>query len=145
MQSDNAATTAKKARGTTERVFTLESANRSLILVRRIVGDVVTHYTQLMALRARREELAADDADEHLPRLRRRIEQQIETLNRLQEELAEIGCSLKDWALGLIDFPSMHQGRKVWLCWRLGEATVGHWHEWDSGYTGRQPVGPDFG
>jgi hypothetical protein len=38
----------------------------------------------------------------------------------------------------------MHRGRRVWLCWRLGEQRVTHWHDLHGGYVGRQPIGPDF-
>jgi hypothetical protein len=32
------------------------------------------------------------------------------------------------------------EGQEVFLCWELGEDEVGHWHELDSGYRGRQPL-----
>jgi hypothetical protein len=40
----------------------------------------------------------------------------------------------------LIDFPGELDGRKVWLCWRLGEPAVQYWHDLDAGYAGRQPL-----
>ena len=41
---------------------------------------------------------------------------------------------------GLVDFPSRLDGRTVFLCWRLGEPEVLHWHELDAGFAGRQPL-----
>ena len=38
----------------------------------------------------------------------------------------------------------MHEGRLVFLCWRLGEDAVTHWHELDAGVAGRQPIPADF-
>jgi len=35
------------------------------------------------------------------------------------------------------------EGREVWLCWRLGEPDVGHWHELDEGYRNRRPLEPE--
>ena len=64
-------------------------------------------------------------------------------VNKLQgfvEELAEVGVELKDYQSGLLDFVSTHQGREVYLCWKLGEERIGHWHELDTGFPGRQPV-----
>jgi hypothetical protein len=40
----------------------------------------------------------------------------------------------------LIDFPAWMNGREVYLCWRLGEPDVGHWHELDAGFAGRKKL-----
>ena len=37
-------------------------------------------------------------------------------------------------------FPSMMDGRVVFLCWKLGEPEVLHWHELDAGFRGRQSL-----
>jgi hypothetical protein len=47
--------------------------------------------------------------------------------------ITEMGCLLKDIDLGLIDFPSIRDGREVYLCWKLGEERVKFWHEIDAG------------
>jgi hypothetical protein len=31
-------------------------------------------------------------------------------------------------------------GREVYLCWRLGEPEVAHWHELNEGFAGRQKL-----
>ena len=70
---------------------------------------------------------------------------------RLREyvtELRQLGVEPK--TEGLVDFPAVMDGREVYLCWRLGEAEVGHWHELDAGFRGRRPltadaVGPEPG
>jgi hypothetical protein len=41
---------------------------------------------------------------------------------------------------GLVDFPGELNGRRVYLCWQLGEPAVEHWHEVDAGYSGRQDL-----
>ena len=46
----------------------------------------------------------------------------------------------KDRRTGLIDFPSEMDGRRVLLCWRLGEESVQYWHDEQSGFAGRQPL-----
>jgi hypothetical protein len=55
-------------------------------------------------------------------------------------KIHELGVELKDPALGLIDFPSLRDGRVVYLCWRLGESAIEYWHETDTGFAGRQPL-----
>jgi hypothetical protein len=124
-----------------KRFFTPEEANRALILVRRITEDVTTQYKSLVALRTQLDEIGwkpkdTDRADE----LRSQIREIADRLRTLHEELQSIGCEMKDWSLGLIDFPAMYQGREVLLCWRLGEKSVEHWHERDAGYAGRQRI-----
>ena len=63
-----------------------------------------------------------------------------ERLNGLLDELSDVGCELKDFQTGLIDFIGRHQNRDVYLCWKLGEAQIGYWHELDAGFAGRQPI-----
>jgi len=38
-----------------------------------------------------------------------------------------------------VDFPSLREGREVYLCWQLGEERVAFWHELNVGFAGRQP------
>ena len=56
------------------------------------------------------------------------------------EKLAQLDIELKDLQRGLIDFPTMREGRVVYLCWELGEPEVAYWHELDTGFGGRQPL-----
>ena len=58
----------------------------------------------------------------------------------LATEINSAGCQLKDLDTGLIDFPTVWEGREVFLCWKLGETEVGHWHEIDAGFASRQPL-----
>ena len=129
----------------TVRLFNLDSANRSLPLVRRVVDDIVREYRELMKLRDAREELStAEVAGPKLDAMRAAAEQHVERLNALQDELREVGCELKDWKTGLVDFPAVHDGRQVWLCWKLGEERVSHWHELHEGFSGRKSVASGF-
>jgi hypothetical protein len=64
----------------------------------------------------------------------------VQRLTRLLETLTELGVLVKDMEHGLIDFPSLRDGRIVLLCWRMDEPTVAFWHEVDSGFGGRRPL-----
>jgi len=57
-------------------------------------------------------------------------------LHRVQE----MGCLLKDVHQGLVDFYCVHEGRLIFLCWKLGEKEIAFWHELDTGYSGRRPI-----
>ncbi len=47
---------------------------------------------------------------------------------RIINRIEAYGCVVKDMDLGLLDFPSLRDGRPVYLCWKAGEPGVTHWH-----------------
>lgn len=62
-------------------------------------------------------------------------------VRRLLAAIQEVGIVVRDVDRGLVDFPAIHEGREVFLCWELGEDSVAHWHDLESGYRGRRPLG----
>lgn len=61
----------------------------------------------------------------------------------LQTDIAELGqrdIVLRDLDRGLVDFPSLREGREVYLCWIDGEPDIEFWHELDAGVAGRQEL-----
>lgn len=131
------------------KVFTVESANRTLPLVRRIVSDIVAEHPRWQELVARHEVAAANSRPEwgespEQQSLRREIDAVASRINGYVVELEAIGCLLKGFEQGLVDFYGRHEGRTICLCWRFGEDAVSHWHEVDSGFAGRQEITADF-
>ena len=56
-------------------------------------------------------------------------------------QLEALGVQIKDYERGLVDFPSMRDGRVVLLCWQLGEGeSIEWWHDVEAGFAGRQPL-----
>jgi hypothetical protein len=55
-------------------------------------------------------------------------------------ELQAMEVVLRDLDRGLVDFPSIREGREVFLCWEEGEDEIGFWHDVDAGFGGRQPL-----
>ncbi len=131
------------------KVFTVERANSALALVRRIVQDIVAEHPRWKDLVARYELAAAGarpewgESPEQLA-LRGEIDAVALRINGYVDELAQVGCLLKGFEDGLVDFYGLQEGRLVFLCWRLGEDGVTHWHELDAGVAGRQPITPEF-
>lgn len=123
-----------------KKYFSVAEANRALTLVRRIVEDVVGHYEQLCKLYATCQALEGQGDVPEAEQARRRYASVTDRLSELSEELEKIGCELKDFQMGLVDFPALHGDREVYLCWKLGETWVAHWHEVDGGFAGRQPL-----
>ncbi len=73
-------------------------------------------------------------------KLREEIDEVAHRINRFVAELKPIGCVFKGFDDGLVDFHSEMDGREVFLCWKLGEDSVEHWHEIDVGFAGRQQL-----
>jgi hypothetical protein len=71
------------------------------------------------------------------------VNQWVHCLADLQRVLTEFSTreiQIKDIERGLIDFPSLRDGREVFLCWEKGEEDIEHWHDLDSGFAGREPL-----
>ncbi len=122
------------------RHFTVEQADRALVLIRRIVADVIVDYQRLLDLNEVMEAACAAGGNDRIEACRDALLSTVEKLQNCLGELAEIGVELRDWGLGVVDFPAMADGREVFLCWQFGEPRVMHWHEQEAGDAGRQSL-----
>jgi hypothetical protein len=124
--------------------FTIEEANKTLPLVRRIVGDAVRDYWRWQEKVREYEEVAAnrrvDEPNDEAVRLERETQQLARDIDGYIAEIRQLGVQMKGIDSGLVDFPAEVNGRPVLLCWQLGEESVQYWHEEDAGFAGRQPV-----
>jgi len=60
---------------------------------------------------------------------------------KAMHHLNKLGVVVRDPANGLIDFPTVHDGREAFLCWKLGEGeSIAFWHPPETGFAGRRPV-----
>ncbi len=132
------------------RIFTPAEANATLPLVRAIVSDLVDLSRELSERRHRLGLLLGDKAgnshdpyQEELVQVQKDMEKDGLRLREYVEELRALGVEPKSGTEGLVDFPALLDGRKVYLCWKLGESRVLFWHDLEAGYVGRQPVRPD--
>lgn len=105
--------------------FTIEEANRALPYISRVAVDIAEVYSQVIELRNELENL--DDGS-----LRDLTEREYETtmdrLGGLVDELHHAGVELRDFELGLVDFPALHDQQEIMLAWQTGEMKVGRWH-----------------
>ena len=127
------------------KLFTLEEAERTLPLGRRVVEDLLTEYPAWRAAVARYEVLSGAARAEsgetaELLAARDAVAVHADRINGYLQELEAIGCLFKGFDGGLVDFYSLRDDHPIFLCWRLGEERIGHWHEIDAGAAGRQPV-----
>ncbi|MEE8105848.1 MAG: DUF2203 domain-containing protein [Planctomycetota bacterium] len=131
-----------------DKLFTLDEANRALPLVRSITRDAVSRYravkseiNALSSLNAQRA-AGAEIADATVDRQDQVIARQLYEMQRLIDELEAIGCRLRDYQKGVVDFPAalMHEDQFAYYCWILGEGHVTHWHSEEEGYDRRRLV-----
>jgi hypothetical protein len=127
------------ARSRPTKRFTLIQANRALTLVSRIVADVVRTHDRAMDIQAKLDHKLGGGkvmpAAAHAE-----LDAAMDRLQDYVAELSTVGCELKDYRTGLVDFVGRHEGRDVMLCWRLGEERIHYWHEMNAGFAGRKPV-----
>jgi hypothetical protein len=131
------------------KLFTIDEANRTLPLVRRIVHDLLDEYPRWRQAVARFEIITggarADWGETRdLVAARDAVIGHAARINQYLQELESVGCVFKGFDAGLVDFYTLREDRVVFLCWRLGEDRVTHWHELDAGFGGRQPIDSTF-
>ena len=133
--------------------FTVESANSTLPLVRRITedlaglsGEIIDRQTRLVHLAEGRDLEADDPYSEELVQVQAEIEKDRARLTEFMREILELGAEPKNGpggVINLVDFPGHRNGELVYLCWQLGEPEVKYWHPLDAGFAGRTIIVPD--
>ena len=123
------------------KLFTVQEANRTIPEMRETLRRLQSLYARIGALRE--EAKAAASASEFGGGMQggSGYVRALYKVGKITTEIHEAGVQLKNYDRGLIDFPSMRDGRIVLLCWQLGEGDeIGWWHETDAGFAGRQPL-----
>jgi hypothetical protein len=124
------------------KLFTLSEANAMLPTVRRIAAAISRAHREIVSL----QEAARAAAENAALGGGFMVEgtRYVKDLMSLAEhtgELEALGVQLKDYERGLLDFPSLREGRVVLLCWQLGEGDrIEWWHDLETGFAGRQPI-----
>ena len=122
-----------------KQLMTAEDANKRLPLVRAIVTDITRHAQELRDRRERFEDVKGNSGDDE-SNCEEELSRDMERLEDLIDELNQINVELKDPIVGHVDFPALLGGRRVSLCWVLGEGEVGHWHEADASFEDRRSL-----
>jgi len=99
--------------------ITAEISNAALRIM--MLGGSLPPFAELNRKKAQREKVA-------------------EQLSQTVDEIQQTGCLVKDLDTGLVDFPSLRGGEKIYLCWKLGEGRIGYWHGIEEGFAGRKPL-----
>jgi hypothetical protein len=124
------------------KLFTIEEANALLPSVREILQRIQRSRRRLGAYR-HDAKLAAEGAEQGGGGMANGTHYATILTDFTEEmsELEDLGVQLKVFDRGLVDFPSLRDGRVVLLCWQLGEGDeIEWWHDMDTGFGGRTPL-----
>jgi len=124
------------------KLFSVEEANALLPTVRTILLRIRSAYRRLPEYEEAAKHAAegAEEGGGGMADGPRYVSLLLKILSSAGE-LETLGVQLKDQARGLIDFPSLRDGRIVLLCWHLGEGDrIEWWHDVEDGFAGRQPL-----
>jgi hypothetical protein len=115
------------------RYFTLDEARDAMPSVLEIADELIPARAELAAAthaqRAGTPQMALAD----LKGLEARV-------GELTDRLLRLGVQVKGFAPLLVDFPMLHDGRVVQLCWLEGDTELAWYHEADLGFAGRRPL-----
>ena len=135
------------------RIISIDEANRMLPLLRHIVEDIIANWDKIICKRTRLESIeqapgsADDEADpagkdrhDAVQSIKFELNHLIDRINRYIREVEELGCFVEEFKRGIVNFPSLYCGRKVFLCWKPDETSVSHWHELDETFNDRVQI-----
>jgi hypothetical protein len=133
------------------RVFTIGEVNRLIPKLERIFTDVLQIHASMrreeenltrLGVKPSKEILAGEDetGSPAIQSAKAMFRAFYEMLIEALGQVADLGGEVKDLETGLVDFPARRGTDDIYLCWRLGEKQLGHWHPVDTGYGGRRPL-----
>jgi hypothetical protein len=122
-----------------KRYFTLEQANAAVVAIRPILREMLDIRQRIIDLQPEVWPVIEKALGNGGSQAASQATREFERINSLAHEIQAIGGVIKDLNNGLVDFPTMREGREVYLCWKYGEQQIEYWHEVDSGYASRQP------
>jgi hypothetical protein len=123
-----------------ERHYTLEEATAMLDDVSGLLATMRDARERLTDKEVR-EALAEAAPTNGGGRPGRHVSEAFLALRDAAARMRDMEVVLRDLDRGLVDFPALHQGREVYLCWvEREEDGIAFWHDLDAGYAGREPL-----
>jgi hypothetical protein len=120
--------------------FTLQEANAVLDTIRPWISEILDIRRSILDSRPEVWPVIEKSMGNGGSRAASRLVVGFERLETLVQRIQDLGVLIKDVNTGLLDFPSLRDGRLVYLCWRYDEGDIRFWHDVDAGFAGRQPI-----
>jgi hypothetical protein len=122
------------------RYFSLPEANETLDVIRPLMEEVQELRRKILDKQPEAWPAIQKSVGNGGNRALSSIVQDYEQLDALVHQIQDLGVLMKDINMGLLDFPTLKDGREVYLCWQYGEGEIAYWHEVEAGFAGRQPI-----
>lgn len=120
-----------------DKVYSTQEANDLLPYLAPTLTELSDKFIRASDMRA---EVAREAAENGGSSKRAKLQKTQARIAELLARLAEWEIELRDIEAGLIDFPAIVDGARVWLCWKMGEDRVAYWHPTTSGFADRRPL-----
>lgn len=129
-----------------KKYFTLAEANallprleQMLLQLQALKHDMQSKYQKLQATKVALTS-AATVRNDYFFQEEAELEFLMWSANSMLQQILDTGVEIKDIDTGLCDFYSLRDGQEVYLCWKLGEPIITHWHGIYEGFMGRKPI-----
>ncbi|MBI3658251.1 MAG: DUF2203 domain-containing protein [Acidobacteria bacterium] len=123
-----------------DKVFSLKEASNLLPLLRKLLSKAHVVWERLQQMQPEIQGVSENAQYNRGSFLGTEYVGEILNLQEILLAASRRGVIVKDVEAGLCDFPYEHEGRIVYLCWKLGEDKIKWWHEVAEGFAGRQPL-----
>jgi hypothetical protein len=135
------------------KTFTLSEAQTLLPVVEALLRRAQTAGTRVAELEHEMQQLSqriflSGGMQVDVSVAARRRAERDKGIQETKDTLAEfdsIGVVVKDLEEGLLDFPTVMDGKPALLCWKQGEPAIAHWHTEEEGFAGRKPLDQRLG
>lgn len=132
-------------------LFTVSEATEAIPELTRRIREINSLREDLKLLLVELDSLQDQKGSGRDASLERRITTKKAEVTSLRRGLQQIitsvhdmGCVMRDYQKGLVDFPAIVEGQPGYLCWHLGEEAIAFWHGPEDGFAGRRPLGNAF-
>lgn len=114
-----------------------------------LIPELEKIFTAVAGLAAQAEAKAADlrrrhmrgDGDEAAAAIERSQLQFLSSgINDWLQKIVALGALPKGVDPALVDFPARVAGEEAYLCWKIGEKRVAHYHPVNEGFSTRKPL-----
>lgn len=134
------------------RAIMQSEANDMLIIVRPIAQEVVDNWQSLLMLITQVNEIlkrlqigtVKGEEIEGLQALVATYRVKADKINQKIcvniDELEALGCAIENYTEGIVDFPSVLNGREIMLCWKITDERVDYYHNKNETFKDRRAI-----
>lgn len=138
------------------KLLSIEEAEARLPLVNKVMIDIRNVWGNIVQLRTKLELIDSTmrnqttsppqdsirDLKETEQQLKEDLHDLVDKINRYIGEIEEIGGFVQEFKRGVVSFPTLYLGRKVFIVWTPEDGnTIKFWHELDESYNERSTIG----